>query len=581
MGAAGAESASGDGGFWVYLVNKVRPATYFAMYQGGPAVARIRLYEIDPARHAPAIRLPEGLPQRLLMLDWERQAEQDPRHLVDYCRLMGYNAVSPIMLKWCTAMWGDPLAGYAPYNVDARGYWLHQEVTKAGAEVPAVRGQPTMHDRYLQATRGSGVHYLPRIEYGGSEALPKEARAIGSDAAPAKPNRFGTWSANLLHPATWDDAARVMETLVKPYVADNPQLAGVLLRSRCDRMQISFGRSDVEMYCHENSVPMPGGDARMIAAWAASGDGAAGYKAWWLRKRAQFHIRLRDLLCSYRPDLLLLYNNWDSDKWALGIYDQNTSNYFRDLVAAGPGRALQVYERNTSLLKSISGEDMARMIRTGDLRIDQVLGRADLAMDMNLYRDAGQLQILAPASDRHMADSPAYLAWFRSNAGLAVSNMVSYDEGGYKRVNPKYECNMMTPGGPAYSMALEVLAWFHGDARTLTWTAYTYGRGFAQAHRRFAQAFLALPAVPGTVLSQADPELRLRQYPTAAGVYVGAANTGFSAKTVTATVPGRWTKPPVVTDLVSGAVLPSRITADAATFDLQVGAMELNAYLIR
>jgi len=42
---------------------------------------------------------------------------------------------------------------------------------------------------------------------------------------------------------------------------------------------------------------------------------------------------------------------------------------------------------------------------------------------------------------------------------------------------------MMLPGGGPFSMALELLGYYHADARTLTYTAYTYGRGFADAHR--------------------------------------------------------------------------------------------------
>ena len=74
---------------------------------------------------------------------------------------------------------------------------------------------------------------------------------------------------------------------------------------------------------------------------------------------------------------------------------------------------------------------------------------------------------------------------------------------------------MITPANGDFSMALELLAYFHGDARTLTYTAYTFGRGFADAHRRFAQAFLALPAVEGKVVEGTDPDVRVRLYPTA------------------------------------------------------------------
>ena len=73
-GTAGSYGASSENGFWLYFMNKVTPGKYYTMYDGGPAIARIKLYEIDAEKDAPRINLPNGLPQRVLMFDWGASA---------------------------------------------------------------------------------------------------------------------------------------------------------------------------------------------------------------------------------------------------------------------------------------------------------------------------------------------------------------------------------------------------------------------------------------------------------------------------------------------------------------------------
>ncbi len=101
-------------------------------------------------------------------------------------------------------------------------------------------------------------------------------------------------------------------------------------------------------------------------------------------------------------------------------------------------------------------------------------------------------------------------------------------------------------------MALELLAYFHGDARTLTYTAYTYGRGFADAHRRFAEAFLALPAIDGTIVNEIDPDLKVRLYSSANGTYVGVAYRGYTSKKLTIDLPASVKSNATVRNLVTG-----------------------------
>lgn len=580
-GGGGACSSDGSLGFWVYVANKLKPQRYFDQYQGGPAIGRIRLYELDAAKHAPAIRLPEGLPQRTLMFDWERQAMNCPGDMVQYAKLMGYTAIAPVILKWGPQMWGEPLRGYGAYNADPRGYWVsHNPDPKSGEVTAPLPGTPSMHAAWLDATRGSGVRYMPRIEYGGSAELPVGARAVGGDGEKATPNRFAQWSANLLNPATWDDLKRTVDHLFKAQAAGNPQLMGMLWRIRCDRMQISFGRSDLELFARETGTKLPALGNKDLADWASGGEISGAYRTWWLQKRADFHARLRDLLKSYRPDLGLWYFNWDSDKWSLGLPDRNSAASFAEVARSRIGMLPWAYANDVALRRRFTGEDYARMLRTG-----QIFGcfgwGVDYALDGAPYKGMPGVSLFVPVDYRYLGDCPEYLNAAPTGEGVAVSHCVSYDENGSRTLNPKFEGHMVIPGGPDYAMAFEVMAWAHADARTLTYTAYTFGRGFAGPHRRFAQAFLALPAVAGETVAQPDRELRIRRYPTATGLYVGVANLAMAGRTVEVALPGEWKAAPVVTDLVGGAPVPCKLEGGVLRFAVASGPMALDAFVVR
>ncbi len=587
VGTSGANGAPTENGFWVYFVNKVTPGKYYTMYDAGPAVARIKLYEIDPEKNAPKITLPGVLPQRVLMFDWERQAEAYPGDGVRYAKLMGYNAISPIIIKWGLANWAEPLNGYHSFGEDSRKYAVNKDYKPGTDAVPAVTGTDSQHLIYLAETKRQGVRYVPRIEYGGSLDIPEEFRAIGKDGKTAKPNRFGTWCADLLQPATWDDLQRLMDHLIKPYAKDNPQLTGVLWRIRQDRMPISYSKFDLELFAKETGK-LPSGPEAKQRTWAASGPGRAAYDDWWLEKRAQFHGRLAALLQSYRSGMKLYYYNWDGDKFGL-ILPSLTSWAFNKQIAFskeganfnkdGTGNGRAVYEKDREARKKLTGEDYVKVMHSGAFLAWNNADRADYAMRPDLYRDIKGVEIFAPANALWCADSSVYLNYFQTAEGLAVSNQVMYDEIGSRTINPRYEGSMVSPAGAAFSMAFELLAYFHGDARTLTYTPYTYGRGFADAHRRFAQAFLALPAIPGTIVAQGDANLKVRIYPSADGTYVGVAYKGYAGGKFTVTVPAK--AGAKITNLVTNAAVPAQLVGNDLQFEVESGPMELNAYRIQ
>jgi hypothetical protein len=597
LGTGGAGDADPRYGVWVYCANSNATGGgpgYQYLYQGGIAVATIKLYEIDPVTNAPAITLPPaGIPRRTLMFDWEHEAEMKPADVVNYAKLMGYSAIAPTAgIKWHHSNYGGVCNGYRSYSIDKEGYKVVNPATNPAG--PALAGTPSIHEQFLQATKNSGIEYIPRFEYGGSLLLPTSARAIDHTGVAAKPNRFADWCSNLLTEDVYQDLKNYLDTFIAPYAATNPQMIGALWRIRCDRMPVSYGPNDITMFCNDTGIVKPAGYTNaQLARWASNtgttntASIAASYSTWWQKKRRDFHVRVKNLLRSYRPDLTLYYYNWDQDNFSLMGPDINAWDFTKTWHGKTAAQKLAIWNADRAARASYTSAQYIDVITSGSFAASgsgswpQIV-RPDYAMRPSLYRTAASagIQILTPMPQYHTyANRVDYMNYFTTTEGLAVSTCITYDEQcGRSVLNPRHESNSVLPGGAPFSTALELLAYFHGDARTLTQTSYTYGRGFADAHRRFAQAFRALPAVPATVVTAPNTNTKVRTYATTNGTYVGVAYRGMTATNLTITLPNQAGK--AVKNLVTGATVPASNSGTNRVFTIATGPMELNAFLV-
>src|SRR5206468_3850966 len=137
------------------------------------------------------------------------------------------------------------------------------------------------------------------------------------------------------------------------YVKDNPQMTGALWRIRENRVPISYGKADLELFSKETNTPLPAGGDVQAAAWAA-GEMKAKYDDWWHQKRAQFHSKLAELLQSYRPDLTLYYYNWDEDKFGLIEPSITSWGFVANVVKPPPEGGRAAYEKDRQLRKNFT-----------------------------------------------------------------------------------------------------------------------------------------------------------------------------------------------------------------------------------
>ncbi len=560
-GSTGSRSVPVDKGFWIFFFDTGR--AFVPQYSAGSAVSQIRLYEIlDLAACNPKVRLPDGLPPRIFMADWEREPEAVAKDVVAHAQFSGYNAIAPSILKW-----------------GSLGFWHVTGLNirpVQGVRDPLPETDISPYENYLNATREAGMKIFPRLEYTGTEDIPKDQRAIGPDGGPAKPNRFATWCADLLRPMVFQEFSTILKQVIGDFIPKNPQIAGILFRIRSDRLPISYSRYDIEMFSKETRTDIPPDlNDVALANWASSGPVAKAYEEWWQAKRRDFHRSILAGLKSYRSDLKMLYYNWDVDGWDLGGYAKNPQD-FTDYYNVET--SIEYYKRAEAWQAKFAPADYAAMIRDGK--------PVDYKVRAELYADMPDFGLLGPLNFHYLADSPDYLNVFRTGKNLAVAKMFNYEEKTRSNVQgDNYESSEMTTGGHDFAMAEQVLAVFHGDPFILTETTYTYGQGFLDMHRRFAQAFLALPALPGKVVESpagADkPDLRVRRYETKNGVYLAVVHKGYEPDHYALSIPGSWTGKETVVDLVSGQSLPAKIENGRVTFELDASPVSLSSFLIK
>ncbi len=560
-GSGGSRTVPVDKGFWIFFFDTGR--AYVPQYSAGSAVSQIRLYEIsDLAAYNPKVRLPEGLPQRIFMADWEREPEAIAKDVVAHARFSGYNAIAPSILKW-----------------GSLGFWHVTGMNirpVQGVREPLPDTDVSPYEIYLDATREAGMKIFPRLEYTGTEDIPKDQRAIGPEGGPAKPNRFATWCADLLRPMVAKEFSTITKQVIGDFVGKNPQIAGILFRIRSDRLPISYSRYDVEMFASETKTAIPPdlNDAA-LAKWASSGPASKAYEGWWQAKRRDFHRSILTDLKNYRPDLKMLYYNWDVDGWELGSYSKTPQDY-TDFYNVDT--SIDYYKRAEAFQAKFAPADYAAMVREGK--------PVDYKLHAELYSGMPDFGLLGAINFHYLADNSEYVNVFRTGDNLALSKMYNYEEKARSNVQgDNYESSEMATGGHDFAMAEQVLSVFHGDPFILTETTYTYGQGFLDMHRKFAQAFLALPASPGKVVenpsSSAEPDLRVRRYDTKNGVYLEVVHKGYDPAHYALSIPGSWTGKEVVADLVSGKNVPSKIESGCLVFELETAPVSLSSFLVK
>lgn len=500
----------------------------------GLAVGRIRLYAAPDAKalELPLVRPPAGLPQRHLfcreemsdgiLSDKNHPAFPAGRQVEWYAakmrlmKFLGMDTFSKDLLEfghnqgWDSAKYGG-------------NDWVYQTPT------PGLWSQ-------IVATAGQyGIPLLPMYEYcgsvGGAKALGVQRRCQTLNQARKGPQGRDDythiwWSekanADITDPDTVEDFRKILEITIADERSKAPFL-GAWIRPRNSAMPVSFSNRCLALFAHDTHRAQQPTRAQLKMDKALYRD----YLAWWHQKRRDFLAAIRDYVRQPSvagPDATLLFTGDPSEPGTLlegGGLVTDQPDLFPGEKSIAPARVLSQrlgWAALTGEHATWGGWEWQHSIPS---------------IDPLNYTTTPGVMLTLPFNRQYSVSDVAALQAFRSSDGLAMIRHHPLNENCFGTDKNKalgYFVADFEEAGP-YCVLAEARAVAFGDPRFLGYlTANSIQRGFPEYVRAFNRAFLALPALPGTVLDGAASakQVVVRRIPTPKdGTWFAVVNTGM------------------------------------------------------
>ncbi|MBM3498190.1 MAG: hypothetical protein FJX74_05920 [Armatimonadetes bacterium] len=556
-------------GFWV-VISQPRAAN--DPLSAGAAVARLRLFEVpDPERVQLDLKLPpEPLPRRHVfhreeMSDGVVQSrDETQRGVADDIAWFEYKA--RLMRFWGFNTYCKDLLEFGHnQGWDSSPYGSHDWVNQSST--------PDRWPRILERIGKYGFDVLPYYEYAGSVGqkslgIQRRARPLTRDDAYTHISWSEIANADVTDPETLADAKKVLDcTILRNGRA--ARFLGAWFRQRPSHVPIGFGEADLLRFGWEANEGVAVTREQLKADPAL----LQRYYDWWFAHRHGFFVGLRDYLRRWNnPEAVVLFTADTSEAgFSLrsgGVVTDDPAAW-QPLVGQPGQEKLKVrpYDEVVQGGEYLSGM-LAPAFNWGDWEWHHSCPQPD----PQRYRDTEGVMLTYSINRAYTVASPEALEAFRTPSGLAVVRHHNLNE---HEMNEKlgYFVGDMERAGP-YCMMAEARAVATGDPFYVGYLASNcFNRGFPQHVRRFCSAFLALPALPSTVVANAvaDPEVVVRQIPTEGhGTYFAVVNTGLSPK------------PEVILDLpADGRLLDAATDAplprEGGRLTLSLGPCELRA----
>ena len=409
---------------------------------------------------------------------------------------------------------------------------------------------------------GHGFDVLPYYEYSGSKGYKglgneRRARPLTRDDAYTHISWIESANADITDPDTYEDFRKMLDlTVVR--LRHKAQFAGAWIRPR-GQLPVSFSEKALARFSAEARQNQP------VTRESLKTDPQlyAQYIDWWGGKRREFLTALRDYLrssgvdratilftgCSGEPGVP--FASWDPrmvtdrpDLWLPLL--QRPEHVAGDRGPIVPLTVPQVVERDL-YLEALTSPGL----NWGGWEVHH----SRPADDPQRYRDIEGVLLTHAFNRNYTVASPRTFDAYRTPSGLAVvrhytlnENMM-FDQSDRDLLN--YFVADVERAGP-YCMLAEALAMAHGDPTMIGYlVGANFGRGFPEYVRNFNANYLALPALPSTLVPQAtaDAEVVVRRIDTDRhGTWIAVINTSLKAKpNVSVSLPAGQ-----VTDAVTG-----------------------------
>lgn len=520
-----------------------------APLSNGAAVSKIRLYEA-PAESVYSAQLnfpSDDLPHRHIfyreeMADgviWSKNPTE--RGVADSTDWFEYKAKRMKFL------------GMNTYTTDLLEFGSNQGFDSGpggGNDWYFVAREPERWGNVLDMLTNYDFDVLPYYEYSGSKgggdaSLGPQKRAIPLNGATVYTHISWAESAraDITDADTIVDAKLLLDATISRY-KDKVNFIGAWFRARVSQMPMSFNEKNFTDYANDRNGGIPISRQQLRDSEARYED----YKIWWFEKRRDFINEMRDHLREQgvNANANILYT---SDATETGKSDLPPGQF--DLVAEDVSAWNALGYDATTMHDAL---DVDRHFRGLTIPRYTYAGwewqHADVENDPHNYT-ANEGGMLTYSFNRTytVSDSDALEA-FNTPSGTAVvrhfclnEDVMTIDLNGPNEIDPLgYFVSDCEYTGP-YVMLEEALAFANGDPRYVGYlSSWRFNPGFPAYVRAFNQAFLALPALPSTVLTTAssDPAVVVRSIETEGyGTYLGVVNTARSDVSVTITLPER------------------------------------------
>lgn len=512
----------------------------------GIAVGRIRLYEvIDPEKLARPLRLPpDGLPRRHLFwreemadgvlgskstksedrgvedrLDWYR-------YKADLMSFLGMNTFAKDLLEFGACQHWDS----TPHGGNA---WVYFDgVTK------------DLWGQIVELMGKRGFSVFPYYEYSGSKGAKglgneRRCKPLTRDDAYTHIKWIETHNADITDPDTFEDFRKMLDITVVQQ-RRKARFVGAWIRSR-GQMPVSFSDATRKRFSDEVN------EGQAVTRASLQKDKAlyASYLAWWQGKRRTFLSAMKDYLRTNGvEDAVVLYTGCAGEPGVgFGSWEPRMVT---DTPPAWQG-LLKQPEHITGKKEVIDAVSIARVV-TDDLYLagltspgltwgEWEVQHSRPADDPLAYTDTAGVMLSHAFNRLYTVSSPRTFDAFRTPAGLALMRHYALNEHMLFDKSDKqlfrYFVADIERAGPS-CMVAEAVAVANGDPTMIGYLAgCNYGRGFPAPVRDFNADFLALPALPSTVVHGAcdDLDVVVRRVATPKhGTWIAVVNTGMGAK---------------------------------------------------
>jgi len=427
-----------------------------------------------------------------------------------------------------------------------------------------------------------GFEILPYYEYSGSKGskglgFERRCKPLTRDDAYTHIKWIESANADITDPDSYVDFQKMLDCTVVQY-QDKARFAGIWIRPR-SQLPVGFGDSTRQRFATEANAGKP------VTRQELRDDRALynRYLTWWDGKRRDFFTGMRDYLRGKGiDDAFVLYTGCAAEPGVgFGSWD---ARFVADSPTVWqPILAREEHFSKDSPMALLSPREVVdqKLYLQGLLAPGLAWGgwenhHANPADDPDTYHDVPGVMLSHAINRTYTVRSPETLDRYRSPAGLTVVRHYALNENMMFDEKEKdilgYFIADIERAGP-FCMQAEALAVANGDPTQIGYlVGSNFGRGFPQYVRDFNANFLALPALPSTVLAKAadQAEIVVRAIDAGAhGVYLAVVNTGYTSQEVQVRLPrpgkvlrlADQTPVPVVDGQVSLRLRPCQLVA--------------------